>query len=36
MTIFGIYIISIYLFLNIVILFTNKKSTVEMMKERGK
>ena len=36
MTIFGIYIISIYLFLNIVILFTNKRSPVEMMKERGK
>ena len=36
MTIFGIYIISIYLFLNIVILFTNKRSPVKMMKERGK
>ena len=32
----GIYIISIYLFLNIVILFTNKRSPVKMMKERGK
>ena len=36
MTIFGIYIISIYLFLNIVILFTNKISPVKLMKERGK
>ena len=35
-TILLIYIISIYLFLNIVILFTNKRSPVKMMKERGK
>lgn len=36
LTIFLIYIVSIYLFLNFVILRTNKASPVEMLKERGK
>jgi hypothetical protein len=36
LTIFGIYIVSIYLFLNIVILRTSKASPVKMLKERGR
>jgi hypothetical protein len=36
LTIFGIYIVSIYLFLNLVILRTSKTSPVKMLKERGR
>lgn len=36
LTIFGVYILSIYLFLNIVIIRSNKASPVELLKERGR